>query len=120
MRILTAFAFALFLTPLAAAGTDCSKAPADMTPDEYIECVSLGGVKTLAPAPVTPSDTKSYNAGTPQAAGRGTTAVGSSESDACSKAKARAGSSARGSCSCSQKSAGRFECSVATAAIYGD
>lgn len=117
MRILTAFAFALFLAPAALAEGKCDKPVADMTPDEYVECVSIGGTKALTPTAVAPSDGKSYESGTPQAAGRGITAVGSSESDACSKAKARAGNTSRGDCSCSQKSAGRVECSVATAVI---
>jgi len=74
-------------------------------------------VKTLAPAAVETAPGQTYASGTPQVAGRGITAVGTSEGDACSKAKARAGGTARGDCNCSQKSAGRFECTVATAAI---
>jgi hypothetical protein len=120
MRILTAFVFVCLFSPLAlaqAAQPDCNKPAAEMTPDEYVACVSVGGVKALAPQQVETGDGKTYQSGAPTAAGRGVTAAGTSEADACSKAKSRAGGTARGSCSCSQKSAGRFECTVPTANI---
>ncbi len=121
MRILTAFAFAVLLIPAALAEADCSKPQSDMTPDEYVACVSVAGAKTLAPAEAaSPSGGKTYSAGAPTGAGRGATGVGTSESQACSQAKARAGGNARGDCKCSQKSAGRFECTIATANIVRD
>ncbi len=119
MRILTAFVFACLFAAPALAQADCSKPAAEMTPDEYVECVSVGGVKTMipaAPAPVEGAD-RAYSGDAPRAAGRGVTAAGTSEADACSKAKARAGGNARGSCNCSQKSAGRYECTIPTANI---
>lgn len=119
MRHLTAFVFACLLAAPAWAQADCSKPPAEMTPDEYVECVSVGGVKTMIPA--TPAPTagsgRTYGGEAPQAAGRGVTAAGTSQADACSKAKARAGGNARGNCNCSQKSGGRYECTIATANI---
>jgi len=117
MRNLTAIAFALLLLPAALAEGKCEKPASEMTPDEYVECVSIGGVKTLAPAPAEPRAAPAYGGDAPQAAGRGVTAAGTSEADACSKAKARAGGNARGSCNCSQKSAARYECTIATANI---
>ncbi len=124
MRILTAFVFALFLSPLAAAQAsqpNCDKAPSEMTPDEYVACVSVGGAKTMIPAaPVQENSGKSFESGAPQAAGRGVTASGATEGEACNKAKARAGGTARGSCNCSQKSAGRYECTIATANVISD
>lgn len=121
MRYLTAFAFALFLAPGAMAQGACDKPVADMTPDEYVSCVSVTGAKKLMDVqPPPPSSNPGYSEGAPMGAGRGVTAAGTSESDACTKAKARAGNTARGSCNCSQKSAGRFECTVATAAVQRD
>jgi len=124
MRNLTALLLALFLIPPAAAQAqqpNCDKPAAEMTPDEYVACVSVGGVKNLTPsASPAPSSGQSYAGGAPQAAGRGVTAAGTSEGNACSKAKARAGGNARGSCNCSQKSEGRYECTIATANVIGD
>lgn len=121
MRILAAFALAALLVPAALAETDCQKPPSEMTPDEYVACVSVAGAKTLAPAgPVASGGGASYGAGTPTGAGRGATGVGTSEGQACSQAKAKAGGNARGDCNCSQKSASRYECTVATANIVSD
>ncbi|MFT3810591.1 MAG: hypothetical protein QM698_11790 [Micropepsaceae bacterium] len=125
MRILTAFGFALalLLSPslAAAEGGKCDKPVSEMTPDEYVDCVSVGGVKTLIPAaPQDDGAGRSFESGAPQAAGRGVTAAGASEGEACNKAKARAGGNGRGSCTCSQKSAGRYECTIATANVIGD
>ena len=117
MRYLTAFALALLLAPAALAEGKCDKPASEMTPDEYVECVSIGGVKALAPAAAAPRAAQPLGGEAPQAAGRGVTAAGTSEADACSKAKARAGANARGSCNCSQKSGGRYECTIATANI---
>lgn len=120
MRHLTAFAFALLLIPAAAAAGRCDKPVGEMTPDEYVDCVSIGGVKDLTPAAPAPSAGRNYGSDAPKAAGRGVTAAGTTESEACTRAKARAGGNARGNCACSQKSAGRFECTVATAATVND
>lgn len=123
MRILSAIALAaacLFAPAALAQSSACDKPVAEMTPDEYVTCVSIGGVKALAPAPVETSSITPSGGDAPLAAGRGVTAAGTSESDACSKAKARAGGTARGSCNCSQKSSGRYECTVATANVIGN
>lgn len=125
MRILTASAFAILVSallsvPAATAQGRCDKPAAEMTPDEYVECVSVGGAKNLTPPAATTGGGRSYGSDAPKAAGRGVTAAGTTESDACSRAKARAGGNARGNCSCSQKSAGRFECTVATANTVND
>lgn len=125
MRILTAFAFSLFFLtfPATASAADaaCDKPQAEMTPDEYVACVSVGGAKEMmrqeAPPPRSASG---FSDGAPSGAGRGVTAAGTSEADACSKAKARAGNTARGSCNCSQKSSSRYECTIATAAVVRD
>ena len=117
MRNLTVFAFVLLLAPAALAQGKCDKPASEMTPDEYVECVSIGGVKNLAPASSAPQSGGALAGDAPQAAGRGVTAAGSSESDACSKAKARAGGNARGECNCSPKSAGRYDCTIPTANI---
>lgn len=123
MRILTAFAFALLFAPLAAAQAsqpDCNKAPSEMTPDEYVACVSVGGVKNLtpsAPADAAGGEVTYSSSNAPTGAGRGVRGVASSESAACSQAKAKAGGNARGSCSCTQVSGGRYECTVPTAVI---
>ncbi len=107
MRFLAALILVLLTGPAAFAQgePDCAKPTSEMTSEEYVSCVSLGGVKQQMETMPGTGGSRVRAGETPLGAGRGASAAASTRNDACARAKARAGANARGSCQCSQKSA---------------
>jgi hypothetical protein len=114
-RAVLALALALLTGP-AFAQPDCAKPQSEMTPDEYVACVSLGGVMGQMQSEGRGGTSEGSAVSDPSrralGAGRGVSATASSRDAACARATARAGGRAIGGCQCSGEGSGRVTCTI--------